>query len=188
MTNALRSTVDQPHESGVATESAIYAPMAARDLEQLPLPLDEHVVITRDPALPGGGRFEGHDGFSVVAATLTGTITSQVEISSIFAADGEVTQTGRIVGTVNATGVEFDIAEVHRWTLVDGKAVRAHFAVDTRRCSQPSRRTEDLSDRMSSAATRTPGSHVGVPPGRDGLVESAPVAGATTQFPVENPA
>ena len=131
MAEELRSTIDQPHESDVATVRAIYEAMAARDLEKLPLLLDEHVVITQDPALPWGGRFEGHDGFLVFAATLTGTITSQVEITSIFAADGEVTQTGRTVGTINATGVEFDIAEVHRWTLVGGKAVRAHFAIDT---------------------------------------------------------
>ncbi|HTO01218.1 MAG TPA: nuclear transport factor 2 family protein [Microthrixaceae bacterium] len=127
----VRSANDQPHESDVATVHAIYTAMAARDLEQLSLLLDEQVVITQDPALPWGGRFEGHDGFLDFAATLTGTITSQVEISNIFAADGDVIQVGRTVGTVNATGVEFDIAEVHRWTLVDGKAVRAHFAIDT---------------------------------------------------------
>jgi ketosteroid isomerase-like protein len=105
--------------------------MAARDLGQLPLLLDEHVVITQDPALPWGGGFEGHDGFLAFAAALTGAITSQVEIASIFAADGDVIQVGRTVGTVNETGVEFDVAEVHRWTVVGGKAVRAHFAIDT---------------------------------------------------------
>jgi ketosteroid isomerase-like protein len=105
--------------------------MAARDLEQLPLLLDEGIVITQDPALPWGGRFEGHDGFLMFAAALTGTITSDVEIDSVFAADGDVIQMGHTVGTVNATGAPFDIAEVHRWTLVDGKAVRAHFSIDT---------------------------------------------------------
>ncbi|UDY37279.1 nuclear transport factor 2 family protein [Dermatobacter hominis] len=131
MAGDLRSTSDQPHESDVATVHAIYAAMAARDLEQLPLLLDEHVVITQDPALPWGGRFEGHDGFLDFAAALTGTITSQVEIDSIFAADGDVIQVGRTVGTVNATGSAFAIAEVHRWTVVGGKAVRAHFSIDT---------------------------------------------------------
>ena len=30
-----------------------------------------------------------------------------------------------------ATGVPFDIAEVHCWTIRDGKAVKAHFVIDT---------------------------------------------------------
>jgi ketosteroid isomerase-like protein len=54
-----------------------------------------------------------------------------VTTSAIFEADGEVIQVGRTAGTVNATGVEFDIDEVHRWVIRDGKAVKAHFAVDT---------------------------------------------------------
>ncbi len=131
MADDLRSSTDQPHESDVATVHAIYAAMAARDLEQLPRLLDERIAITQDPSLPWGGTFEGHDGFLVFAAALTGTITSHVEIASIFAADGDVIQTGRTIGTVNETGIEFDIAEVHRWTLVGGKAVRAHFSIDT---------------------------------------------------------
>jgi uncharacterized protein len=131
MSDDMPSTIDQPHESDVATVRAIYAAMAGRDFHQLPVLLDEHIIITQDPALPWGGRFEGHDGFLAFAAALTGTITSHVEIASVFAADGEVTQTGRTVGTVNATGVAFEIAEVHRWTLAGGKAVRAHFAIDT---------------------------------------------------------
>jgi ketosteroid isomerase-like protein len=38
---------------------------------------------------------------------------------------------GHTRGTVVGTGTEFDIPEVHRWTIRDGKAVRAHFAIDT---------------------------------------------------------
>jgi ketosteroid isomerase-like protein len=32
---------------------------------------------------------------------------------------------------VRANGAAFDIPEVHRWTIRDGKAVAAHFAIDT---------------------------------------------------------
>ena len=46
-------------------------------------------------------------------------------------ADGEVYQVGRTRGTVVGSGTTFDVAEVHRWTIRDGKAVRAHFAIDT---------------------------------------------------------
>jgi ketosteroid isomerase-like protein len=65
------------------------------------------------------------------ALALTGTIDSAVTHEAVFAADDEVIQMGRTKGTVVATGVPFDIPEVHRWTIRDGKAVAAHFAIDT---------------------------------------------------------
>jgi ketosteroid isomerase-like protein len=56
---------------------------------------------------------------------------SSVTTEAMFDADGDVVQVGRTRGTVVATGVPFDIAEVHRWTLRDGRAVAAHFSIDT---------------------------------------------------------
>ena len=109
----------------------IYAAMAAADIGRLAELIDESVVITQDERLPWGGRFEGHPGFVDFAGKLTGTIASAVTTDSIFSADGDVIQMGHTKGTVVVTGVEFDIAEVHRWTIVDGKAVRAHFSIDT---------------------------------------------------------
>ncbi len=47
--------------------------MASRDLDRLVQLIDEGCVITQDPVLPWGGRFEGHDGFATFALTLTGT-------------------------------------------------------------------------------------------------------------------
>jgi hypothetical protein len=62
---------------------------------------------------------------------LTSTIDSAVSIDSVFEADGDVIQFGHTRGTVRANGAAFDIPEVHRWTIRDGKAVAAHFAIDT---------------------------------------------------------
>lgn len=109
----------------------IYAAMGARDLGRLAELIAEDVVITQDERLPWGGRFEGHPGFVDFAGRLTGTIASDVAIEAIFEADGDVLQMGRTKGTVVATGVGFDIPEVHRWTIRDGRAVRAHFSIDT---------------------------------------------------------
>lgn len=88
-------------------------------------------MITQDDRLPWGGRHEGHDGVVLFAAALTGAIDSAVTHEMLFAADDEVIQVGRTKGTVVATGVAFDIPEVHHWTIRDGKAVKAHFAIDT---------------------------------------------------------
>ena len=115
----------------VEVVEAIYAAMAARDLERLVELIDPEVVVTQDERLPWGGRFEGHGGFAQFAATLTGTIASVVTTEAIFEADGDVVQVGRTAGTVVATGAPFDVAEVHRWTIRDGRAVRAHFSIDT---------------------------------------------------------
>ena len=110
---------------------AIYAAMAARDLAALVELIDPSIVVTQDERLPWGGRFEGHEGFADFAGKLTGTITSAVTTEAMFEADGDVVQVGHTRGTVNATGAEFDIAEVHRWTIRDGRAVRAHMSIDT---------------------------------------------------------
>ena len=111
--------------------AAIYEAMAARDFDQIFSLVDPACVVTQDPALPWGGRHEGHDGLAMFALALTGTIDSQVAIEVMFEADGDVIQVGRTRGTVVATGAAFDIPEVHRWTVRDGKAVAAHFSIDT---------------------------------------------------------
>jgi ketosteroid isomerase-like protein len=109
----------------------IYEAMAVVDLDRLISLIDPSVVVTQDERLPWGGRFEGHDGFGAFAIALRGAIDSKVEIGAIFAADDEVIQFGRTRGTTVAGGVPFDIPEVHRWRIRDGKAVEAHFAIDT---------------------------------------------------------
>ncbi len=109
----------------------VYAAMAARDIERLQELIDPACVITQDERLPWGGRFVGHDGFLTFALALTGAIDSKVTTEAMFAADGEVIQYGWTRGVTVAQGTPFDIAEVHRWTVRDGKAVAAHFAIDT---------------------------------------------------------
>ncbi len=115
----------------VAVVRAIYAAMAASDLAALFDLLDPDVVVTQDERLPWGGRHVGHDGFARFGLTLRAAIASTVTTDAIFSADGDVVQMGRTRGTVVATGVAFDIAEVHRWTISAGRAVAAHFSIDT---------------------------------------------------------
>lgn len=118
-----------PDDLAVVLE--IYDAMGARDLGRLFALLDPDVVITQDDRLPWGGRHVGHDGFARFGATLGSTIESAVTTDAVFAADDEIIQCGRTRGEVRATGAPFDVAEVHRWTIRDGRAVRAHFAIDT---------------------------------------------------------
>ena len=110
---------------------AIYAAMAKRDFARLFELLDPDVVITQDPRLPWGGRYEGHEGFATFGLALTGNIDSTVTIEAIFEADGDIVQMGRTSGVVRANDVAFELPEVHRWTIRDGLAVAGHFSIDT---------------------------------------------------------
>jgi ketosteroid isomerase-like protein len=114
----------------VVVVRAYYDALQARDFETLFSLLDPECVITQDPAVPWGGRYEGTDGFLEFGATLVSHIDSQVEMGALFAADGEVYQYGRTKGTVNESGTAFDIPEVHRFTVRGGKLAAAHFAID----------------------------------------------------------
>jgi ketosteroid isomerase-like protein len=117
--------------SDVEVVETIYAAMAERDFDRLFALIDPECVLTQDPVLPWGGRYVGHDGVATFAMALTGTIDSAVTMLAVFAADDEVIQYGRTKGTVIASGQSFDIPEVHTWKIRDGKAVEAHFAIDT---------------------------------------------------------
>ncbi|OWY63107.1 hypothetical protein B7486_54870 [cyanobacterium TDX16] len=117
--------------SDVEVVAAIYEAMAAKDLERLIELISPRIVVDQDPALPWGGHFEGHEGFGEFAMLLTGTIDSAVAIDAIFQAGDEVFQMGHTKGTVLANGATFDVPEVHRWRIEEGKAVKADFAIDT---------------------------------------------------------
>lgn len=117
-------------QDDVRVVEAIYAAMAERDVGAVLALVSPEIVVTQDERLPWGGRFEGHDGFATFGLTLAGAIRSTVETFAVYAADGEVVQMGRTRGTTVATGAAFDVPEVHRWTIRDGLAVRAHFAID----------------------------------------------------------
>lgn len=118
--------------SDIEIVTSFYSAMAARDFGAMFALLDESFVVTQDERLPWGGRWEGHDGFAAFGLALSGAIDSSVTMLGLFSADGDVVQMGRTAGTVRATGVAFDIPEVHRWTIgPDGRAVRAHFSIDT---------------------------------------------------------
>ena len=122
------------HGCGRHVEAVVeefYAAMAAKNLQRLQEALAPDVVVTQDERLPWGGRYVGHDGFVEFALKLIGLIDSSVTILAIFEADDSVVQFGHTRGTTQASGTAFDIAEVHRWVIVDGRATEAYFAIDT---------------------------------------------------------
>ncbi|MET0910860.1 MAG: nuclear transport factor 2 family protein [Ilumatobacteraceae bacterium] len=117
--------------SDIGTVQAIYAAMGAGDITKLFEYIAPDCVIVQDERLPWGGRFVGHEGFATFGLRLRENIASAVTTSAMFTADGDVIQVGRTAGTTIASGTAFDVDEVHRWTIRDGRAVAAHFSIDT---------------------------------------------------------
>lgn len=111
--------------------ASIYEAMKAGDLEGMLALADPEMTITQAGELPWGGHFVGRDGLIEFVTKLISTIASQVVPEGLFEAGDRVIQRGRTHGTVRATGAEFDIPEVHVWTLRDGKIVAAEFYIDT---------------------------------------------------------
>jgi ketosteroid isomerase-like protein len=117
--------------SNLAVIQQVYAAFETGDFARVLELCDPSCSVTQDAALPWGGRYEGHDGIATFGLALGGTIDSTVTVEAIFEAGDRVVQYGRTRGTVRATGMSFDIPEVHVWTLRDGKIVAAEFYIET---------------------------------------------------------
>jgi ketosteroid isomerase-like protein len=108
-----------------------YRAIGERDLETVVAIIDPSITIWQTEELPWGGSYVGLDGFAEFFGKLTGTITSSVEVEDIYEAGDHVVQIGFTRGTVNATGVAFDVREAHVWEVRDGKAVSFRAYIDT---------------------------------------------------------
>jgi len=108
-----------------------YEALATRDFDAILELTSPDIVVTQDPSLPWGGRYEGHDGLGAISLALFSAIDSAVTIEAIFEAGDRVVQYGRTAGTVRANGVAFDIPECHVWRVDAGRAVEAQYFIDT---------------------------------------------------------
>jgi ketosteroid isomerase-like protein len=109
----------------------VYAAFEAGDGVRVLELCDPECTVTQDAALPWGGRYQGLDGVATFALALGSATESKVEVGALFEAGDRVVQYGRTRGTALATGFEFDIPEVHIWTLRDGKIVAAEFYIES---------------------------------------------------------
>jgi uncharacterized protein len=131
VTETLVTEVNEESMADIDVVRRVYEAFEAHDLDGILALSDPECVITQDPSLPWGGRHAGHEGVTAFALSLVGTTDSVLSVESLFEADGRVIECGRTRGTVHSNGKEFDIAEVHVWTVRDGKVTEAHFAIDT---------------------------------------------------------
>jgi ketosteroid isomerase-like protein len=116
----------------LAVVRAVYDAFDRADLTAILDLFSPEVSVYQSPALPWGGSHEGHDGLLHFLGSLASTIASS-PVTEYLVADGagHAVQVGRTVGTVRATGVEFDVFESHIWTIEDGRVRRFEVYLDT---------------------------------------------------------
>lgn len=121
MKNARIALIENLYEAykhrDIATVFASYAP----DTE-----------IYQTPQLPWGGHYKGIGEAGAFFGKLTTNISSEVNISAIFAAGEKVVAIGRTQGQVMATGKNFDIVVSHVYDFdASDKICKAEFYIDT---------------------------------------------------------
>lgn len=121
-----------PQET-VAVVRDIYDAFARGDVEAIFGLVHPEVRLYQSDQLPWGGEYREHEGFGEFLTKLTSTVESKLETGLfIDDEDGHVVQVGRTRGKVRATGKEFDVPEIHVWTIEEGKAIRYEAYIDTK--------------------------------------------------------
>jgi ketosteroid isomerase-like protein len=113
------------------------------------LPFLDPEIELRDPDLPGGGSFHGHDGIVDYLAQLEDSFQGfQSEIEELYDAGDRVVGFLRNYGRGRGSGVEVEIRDAHTWTFRAGKIVHWRTYLD---------RNEALADAGLSDATASGG-------------------------------
>ena len=120
-----------PEHPNVELVGRLYDAMAGRDLDTILEIFAPEVEIRQSDELPWGGEFHGLDGLGEFFGKLSENIESRVTHHVMFAAGDRVVQVGRTAGHVKATGVSFDIDEMHLLTIRNGKVIRFEAHIDT---------------------------------------------------------
>ncbi len=119
-------------EQDLALVREVYDAFARADVARIMALFAEDGTVVQSPALPWGGTHAGHAGLGHFLTTLVAHLDSHPETERLIAdAAGHVVQVGRTRGVVRATGVRFDLAEVHVFTLAGGRVTRFEAYLDT---------------------------------------------------------
>jgi ketosteroid isomerase-like protein len=96
------------------------------------LPFLHPEVVLVDPDLPGGGTFEGHDGFlTFVRQVLDAFDDYRVEPEEFLDAGGErVVVFLRHQARGKQSGTPIELRDAHVWTIEDGKTIRIDLYLD----------------------------------------------------------
>lgn len=115
---------DSAPSPGVQLIQRVYDAFATHDFAALPALFDPDVRIIQSADLPWGGQFEGLPGAVAFFTGLLRHIDTAVEVTALIDAGEHVIEVGRTRGTARASGRALDVAEVHVYTIRDGKVLQ----------------------------------------------------------------
>jgi ketosteroid isomerase-like protein len=135
------------HEKDLATVHGIYQAYARKDVDAFLAALDPEVELCQSDELPWGGTYHGREGALEFLERLTGQVETTVDPRQFIVAGDRVVEVGYSRGRTKQGAAEFEIPEVHVWTMRDGKVIRFESYLDTVQM----RRVLDASSTVSSA-------------------------------------
>jgi ketosteroid isomerase-like protein len=92
---------------------------------------DPDIELYQTDLLPWGGRYQGRKGAASFFEKLIANVHLAVTVERLIDAGDHVVYVGRARGKTTESRNAFDVAEVHVWTLRNGKVVRLQSFVDT---------------------------------------------------------
>jgi ketosteroid isomerase-like protein len=110
---------------------SLYAAFDARDINAVLPHLDHEIEVVASEGLPWSGTYRGRDGFHDFVRKVAEHIVVTVDVEEMYSSGESVAQIGRLVGTVQATGAEFEQRVIHIWGMRDGRVVSFRNYVDT---------------------------------------------------------
>jgi ketosteroid isomerase-like protein len=108
----------------------IYASLQLGDIPTVFGLFSPEIELLQSEEVPWGGAYRGHEGAQEFFDKLTRHVTTAVLLERFIDSGDHVIAIGRTQGTVNATGVAFDVPISHVWTLKDGLVVQARYCID----------------------------------------------------------
>jgi uncharacterized protein len=117
-------------QANIETVQAAYDAFRRGDTRAVFDLLHPEVEVYQSSDVPGGGSYRGHEQVGQFFAKLAQSIRSNVESDRFIDAGDHIVQVGHTRGRAQRTGKEFDVPEVHVWTLENGKVIRFEAYID----------------------------------------------------------
>jgi hypothetical protein len=119
-------------EPGLAVVRSFYDAVAAEDLDAVLDLLDPQVEWRAPESLPWGGTFHGHEGVrDFFAKVVDQPAEFGREVQAYLPAGDRVAVVLRLFGRRKVGDGEFNVLEIHIWTIRDGRLVDFDGTFDT---------------------------------------------------------
>jgi uncharacterized protein len=109
---------------------SVYDALESQDLDGVLEHVDNDVRIFATEGLPWSGTYDGPSGVEEFIRTVEEHVRLSIETAELIDSGESVAQFGRTVGEAHATGHQFDLREIHVWTLRAGKVISFQNYVD----------------------------------------------------------